>query len=154
MTRHNRRGRRPKLTPEVEATILRAVRNGFTLASAARLAGISRWTLFYWLRELSHFSHAVRAAQQEAAQVRIKANPRPLSRARYEHDATPAEMRVLLYKETMRTVKEGRVPYEVAIEALKMAVDELEDSMAEESLSFADDIAHGRVHGGRRSLAG
>lgn len=106
------------------------------------------------MRKFRDFRDGVRAAQKEAANVRIKANPRPLSRARYERDATPDEMRVMTYTEAMRIVQEGRVPYDVAIDALKMAVDELEDSLAEESLTFATDPVLARTHGGDRGLAG
>jgi transposase-like protein len=149
-------GRHTKLTAETQAAVVKAIEGGYTLGSAARMAGIGRWTLFKWIRDISHFSHAVRAAQKQAAETKIKANPRPLARARYEHDATPDEMRNAFYREIVRCREQGRVPYDVALDALQMAVDELQDIMDNESVSWAGDPAtapttapaHG-VHRGR-----
>jgi len=152
-------GRHTKLTPEVQQIIVDSILTGYTLGSAAKLAGIRRSTLFLWLTQgnprnapklFMDFSDSVRAAQKQAAEVKIKANPRPLARARYERDATPDEMRNAFFLEIIRCRKQGRVPYDAALEALQMAIDELEDSMAEESLSWVDDPVAAPVHGGSR----
>ena len=150
MNKQNPLGRKSKLTPETQGRIVQAVLAGYTLASAARMAGIGRQTMFDWLRAFPYFSDAVRAAQKTAATIKIQANPRILARARYEHKETPGELTNLFYAEIMRCRQEGRVPYDVALEALRLAVDELEDKMADESVSWADEPAKAPAHGGHR----
>ena len=43
--------RRSKLNPEVQRRILQAIQSGATYEHAAHFAGISRTTLYYWLRK-------------------------------------------------------------------------------------------------------
>jgi hypothetical protein len=58
-------------------------------------------------------------------------------------------------------IQDGRVPYDIALYALRMAVAELEDSLEAESLSWADDPVEtptraktsSRGHGGSRRKA-
>ena len=154
------RGRRSKLTPDVQAVIVRAIRDGYTLGSAARLADVSRSEMFLWLKcgrtrkspkLFSDFSDAVRAAQNQAATAKIKANPRPLARARYERDEQPEVLQNMFYTEILRCQREGRVPYVEALRALEMAADELRDRLADESLSWVDECTP--THGGDRGRA-
>lgn len=122
-----KRGRHTKLTPETETAIIEAVRNGLTLGSAARKAGVSRDSIFHWMQQFSDFSDRLRAAQSEAATVRIQSNPRPLARARYELRETPAELTQRAYREIMRLLTEGRVPPELHAGILELCMDEVSD---------------------------
>ena len=163
MQRH--RGRPTRLTPQVQSALLQAVQEGYTLTTAAHLAAIPYRTLTFWLwlgngkqnrrrsARFTEFTNLVRAAQQEAANAKIRANPRPLARARYEGDATPEEMRDLLFKEIMRCRKEGRVPYDITIFALEMALDTCRDILAQESISCAENYARARTHAGNRGVS-
>jgi len=155
-------GRPTRLTPEVGATVLDAVREGYGITSAARLAGLPWSTLKFWLwgadsgrlgGQFATFSTKVRAAQREAAKAVIRANPRPLARARYEHDASPEELRDLFFREVMRCQKEGRVPFDVARDAFQMAADTCEDRLVAESVGFAENFALARTHGGSRGVS-
>lgn len=142
------RGRRTKLTPEVQERIVQHIRRGFTLKAAAIHAGIAENTFFYWLRraeraqqpDLLQFLQSVRAALDERREVCIKANPRHLARARYEGGMTAQQIALKLSEEVMRTIEEGRVPWNVALTGLGIAVSEIEDKLAEESLSWAENF--------------
>lgn len=68
-------GRPSVLTPKAQATIIEALRRGNYLETAAALAGVSRSTVFAWLKEgesetgrpeLKGFAEDVRRAQGEA----------------------------------------------------------------------------------------
>lgn len=139
------RGRRTKLTPEVQEKILHHLRRGYTLKAAAIHAGVTEQTFFYWLRrgqkkhteELFSFSESVRVALDERREVVIKANPRHLARARYEGGMSAQQIAMLLSDEIMRTVEEGRVPWNVALTGVGMALSEIEEKLAVESLSWA-----------------
>ncbi len=71
-----RRGRRSKLTPEVQETICRYVRQGLTYETAARAAGISESTFYRWRArgekaqrgKFRQFWEAVKKAEAEAEQ--------------------------------------------------------------------------------------
>jgi AcrR family transcriptional regulator len=136
------------LTPDVQEKIVQHIRRGFTLHAAAVHAGISKTTFWYWFRrgqgkarnEFSDFSDSVRAALEERREVRIKANPRHLARARYEGGMTAQQIALKLSEEVMRTIEEGRVPWNVALTGLGIAVSEIEDKLAEESLSWAENF--------------
>ena len=84
--------------------------------------------------------------------VRIRCNPRPLARARYEFGEDNREVTVLVIREIDRLIAEGRVPLNVAVFALECSLDTLRDRLAEESVSWADDPARARTHGGDRGL--
>jgi hypothetical protein len=140
------RGRKTKLTPQTREIILRAIRDGYTLAAAARFAGAAYRTLWFWQRQFPNFRNAIISAQKEAVDIKIKGNPRALSRARYEQKATPQELTQKAYKEIMRTMKDGRVPYGVAVDALALAAAELEDMAIEQSVSWAEDPKKAKVH--------
>lgn len=70
-------GRPTKLTPELQASVVEAIRAGNYVETAAAFAGIDKTTLYDWLRQgatagsgpYHEFSHAVKAAQA-AAEVR------------------------------------------------------------------------------------
>ena len=49
--RKRRRGRPTKLSPEVAATIIRALRKGVFFETAAQIAGIAPRTFFYWMSQ-------------------------------------------------------------------------------------------------------
>lgn len=163
MDKPNPQGRKSKLTPERQGRIVQAILDGYTLESASRLAGISYSRLFGWLqlgadakspKLFWEFREAVRAAQKQAEETKIKANPRPLARARYERDGDPEALQNAFMLEVIRCRTEGRVPYDVAIEALEMALDEFRDKMADESISWAEDPVNAPVHGGHRGRSG
>ncbi len=140
-------GRRTKLTPEVQEKVLEHIRRGFTLRAAAIHAGISHETFYYWLRrgqrkkdtEFSDFSDTVKLALEERREVRIKANPRHLARARYEGGKTAQQIAILLAAEIERTITEGRVPWNVALVGLGIAVDEIERKFDAEAPSWVED---------------
>lgn len=142
------RGRRTKLTQEVRQRVLEHLRRGYTLNAAAIHAGISRSSLFYYLRqgqrkagsEFSEFSDSVRTAIEERREITIKANPRHLARARYEGGASAQQIAMRLSEEVIRTIEEGRVPWNVALTGLGLAMSEIEDKLAEESLSWAENF--------------
>lgn len=83
---------------------------------------------------------------------RIRCNPRPLARARYEFGEDNREVTVLVIREIDRLIAEGRVPLNVAVFALECSLDGLRDRLAEESVSWADDPAQARTHGGDRGI--
>lgn len=136
------------MTPEVQEKIVQHIRRGFTLHAAAVHVGIAKSTFWYWFRrgqgkvrnEFSDFSDSVRAALDERREVRIKGNPRHLARARYEGGMTAQQIAIKLAEEVLRTVEEGRVPWNVALTGLGIAVSEIEDKLAEESLSWAENF--------------
>jgi hypothetical protein len=45
-----------------------------------------------------------------------------------------------LSEETLRMIEEGRVPWNVALTGLGIAISEIEDRLAEESLSWAENF--------------
>jgi hypothetical protein len=55
-----------KLTPQVEAVILDALRRGNTRTAAAEAAGLPRETLSRWIARFVTFRHAVTRAEAEA----------------------------------------------------------------------------------------
>jgi transposase-like protein len=130
-------GRKIKLTADTAKIIIDAVRDGYTLKSIAKLAGITESTLYFW-RQLgtgagasspfSEFSESLRAAQAEARQIAVKANPRPLARARYEREESDDAIRQKASAEIVRCMREGRVPYALALQALDEARDMLEEA--------------------------
>jgi transposase len=65
-------GRPRKLTPALEAALLRMIRDGVSRAGAARAAGIEWPTFESWTRRFASFSSAVTRAEgaSEAALVR------------------------------------------------------------------------------------
>jgi hypothetical protein len=141
-------GRPTLLTPETQEQIVRRVREGYTLASAAREAGVNTYTLNRWLwrgrvrwgREFVLFVQQISAARTAAREARIKANPRPIRRARTERNEPDHVIRQLAYKEFHRVVTEGRVPDDVAREALQMVMDDIDDKLDlhEERRSWED----------------
>ena len=150
MVKRKARGRHTRLNPDTEAVIVGAVKDGFALTAAARLADVAERSVYNWLSASPRFKRAVLAAQKAAAEIKIASNPRPLARARYEREESPEQLTNLFYKEIVRCRQEGRVPYDVALAALRLAVDELEDKMADESISWADEPAKAPAHGGHR----
>ena len=142
-----KRGRRTKLTPEVREKVVEHLRRGYTLQAAAVHAGISQSSFFYYLRqgergkkvEFLQFSQAVRAALAERRETRVRANPRHLARARYEGGKTASELALLVAAEAERMITEGRVPWNVAITGLGIALDELDRKFDAEAPSWVED---------------
>jgi hypothetical protein len=141
-------GRPTLLTPELQEQIVRRVREGYTLASAAREVGIRYVSLFYMLtrgRQESagiyyNFYNQISEARSAAREARIEANPRAIRRARTERREPDHVIRQLAYKEFHRVVTEGRVPDDVAREALQMVMDDIDDKLDlhEERRSWED----------------
>ena len=52
-----------KLTPEVQAIIVTAVRTGASVGFAAELAGVSRRSVFNWMKDVEPFATAVSKAR-------------------------------------------------------------------------------------------
>lgn len=133
----NKGGRPSKLTPELQDRFCHCVRQGYSLADSARAVGVTRRSLFRWLHRGARqkeggfvtFCHALRAAQKEAKEIRIKSNPRPIARARYERGETLEQLSERFYLEIMRCIKEGRIPVPAARRGLKLAQDELLDAI-------------------------
>ena len=69
--RNIRRGRPTKLTESTQAAIIRLLQIGATRSQAAAGAGISRQTLYSWLRGAPDFRAAVAAAEKGATGPRL-----------------------------------------------------------------------------------
>lgn len=142
------KGRRTKLTAELQQNIVDLILRGFTLKAAAIHSGITERLLYYWMGrgrrsgkgEFFQFFQSVESALKKRKTVEIKANPRHLARARYEHEKSATEIAMLMAEEIDRMVVEGRVPWNVALVALASAQAEIEDKLAEESLSWAENF--------------
>lgn len=142
------RGRRTKLTQDVQEKVLEHLRRGFTLKAAAIHAGIAENTFFYWIRraekgatpELLQFLQSVRATLDQRREDGIRANPRHLARARYEGGKSAQQIAMALSEETIRMVEAGRVPWNVALVGLGLAISEIEDRLAAESPSWTENF--------------
>lgn len=140
-------GRRTKLTPGVQAKVIEHILRGFTLEAAAIHAGIAKSTFWYWFRrgqlkkrnEFSDFSDSVKSALIERREIRIKANPRHLARARYEGGKSASQIAILFAAEIDRMATEGRVPWNVALTGILIAQDEFERKFDAECPSWVDD---------------
>ena len=64
------RGRPTKRTPRVEDRLLRAIRNGSTMAMAARRVGVTRQTVANWASADPDFSRALGEARQAGRTIR------------------------------------------------------------------------------------
>lgn len=60
-----------KMTRSVQEAIIQALRSGVTRGQAAASAGVSRQTLYAWLKKLPEFKSAVEAAEDAAAAARL-----------------------------------------------------------------------------------
>lgn len=140
-------GRRTKLTPEVQEKVLEHLRRGFTVQAAAIHAGISVSSFFYYLRqgqrgkqtEFLQFSQSVKTALDKRRESTIRANPRHLARARYEGGKSASELAIMVAAEVDRMITEGRVPWNVAITGLGIAIDEIERKFDAEAPSWVED---------------
>lgn len=138
------RGRRTKLTPEVQQRIVTLIERGYTHVAAAHHSGVGKSTLFRWLRsgeaspdsEFREFWESVRAALKKRQEVVIKANTRSFARARYERNMSSQEIAMKLAEEVSRIITEGRVPWNVALMGLGVVQTELEDKLYDESVSW------------------
>lgn len=65
--------RPPKYSTERADAIVRAIRQGNTLATSARLGGIAYDTLNEWRKRFSEFSEAVTRAEAEAESLHVNA---------------------------------------------------------------------------------
>jgi transposase-like protein len=54
-----------KMTPAVRAALCRLLRDGYSRTAAAESCGVSRQTLYYWLRHHDEFARALEAAEAE-----------------------------------------------------------------------------------------
>ena len=78
--------------------------------------------------------------QENASPVILRGNSRKLSKDRYERKLNSLMLAVSLSTEIERLITEGRVPWNVALVALGVCVDQFEDKLAEESLSWAENF--------------
>lgn len=60
--------RRPKFTPETRAKILGAISAGAGLELAAKIGGVTRETVYYWIRRSPSFAEEVEIAREAAAE--------------------------------------------------------------------------------------
>lgn len=67
--------RRLKMTDNVQEAVVRLLRSGATRGEAAAGAGISRQTLYAWLKRLPDFHASVLAAEETASARRLRALP-------------------------------------------------------------------------------
>ncbi len=58
-----------KMTPAVRAALCRLLREGYSRTAAAERCGVSRQTLYYWLRHHDDFAQALEAAEAEEDRV-------------------------------------------------------------------------------------
>lgn len=79
----------------------------------------------------------------------LRGNSRRLAKDRYDRALSGQLLAVRLSAEVERLVTAGRVPWNVAIDGLGIAIAEFETRLAEESLSWARDFAP--CHGGDRA---
>ncbi len=81
------------------------------------------------------------------------AKGRHLRDARYERNLPPEDLIETVYQAVNRILSEGRVPFDIARLALEWSLDDQWDKMSEESVSWADDPAKARLHGGNRGVS-
>jgi Homeodomain-like domain len=58
-----------KMTPAVRAALCRLLREGHSRTAAAQRCGVSRQTVYYWLRHDEEFARALEAAEAEEDRV-------------------------------------------------------------------------------------
>jgi len=147
-------GRPSKLTPDVQAVLAKAVGGGLSHSEAAQQLGVSRRTVTRWIVQAQQTKSrlwSMIVAWSRTTQRLPRS--RPLARARCEHQVPADVLAALFYQELMETIQDGRVPLDVATNALEMAQDEVRDRLAEESLSFVKNPL-ARTHPGTRGLSG
>jgi transposase-like protein len=57
------------MTPAVRSALCRLLREGYSRTAAAERCGVSRQTLYYWLRHHDDFAQALEAAEAEEDRV-------------------------------------------------------------------------------------
>lgn len=81
-TTEPRMGRPTKLTPELQAALVKAIRSGHSIASAAELVGIGERTIYDWRKageagdatpELAEFAQALTQARAKSRDILISA---------------------------------------------------------------------------------
>jgi len=147
-------GRPSGLTPALAAKIARHLARGLSTGAAATKVGVPKRTLERWLQIASRDnSKWWQSIVFRAGGYRRLIHSRRLARARCEHGVGPEAMVAMLYSEIMEALTDGKVPLDVASKALEMAQDELRDTLAAESLSFArTELA--RWHPGDQRMSG
>lgn len=140
MTKPRRRGRTPKLTPEVHEAILESLRRGYPLTEAARHGGIHPATLFRWLergrKRPGPYRRFAAALAETLQPQRIEARPRHIRRA-YERRLAPSEIQILVYREMRRLLDEGRVGDRDALRAIEMICADYDEKVENLSVSWA-----------------
>ena len=77
---------------------------------------------------------------------------RSLARLRYEGDASAAQIVIVGYHKIMEFFTAGRVPINCQRDICVLAEMEIEDKLAEQSVSWAENPARARTHPGSRHL--
>lgn len=128
-------GRRTKLTPERQDTIVEAVQAGYTLESIAVSIGISRSTLFLWLRKNSELANAVKTAEKHRNEVSLRLCGLRVAKERYDYsggkEGILGQMQVEIENFRMR----GRIPLDLLVEGLEEALDHYWDELDEYTAS-------------------
>lgn len=76
--------------------------------------------------------------EENASPVILRGNSRKLARDRHERQMSALMLAVSLAGEIERIIVEGRIPWNVGLMAVGVVLDELEEKLAAESLSWAD----------------
>lgn len=79
-----------KMTPAVRSALCRLLREGYSRTAAAERCGVSRQTLYYWLRHHEDFAQALEAAEAEEDRVAAGAMLRRARRAAKPRTTTAA----------------------------------------------------------------
>ncbi len=129
-----RTGRKTKLTPEVAQIITDHLAAGATMGEAAQAAGVGRTTLKDWLQRgrlerRGRFAEFRRAVINAHRKARPMASPRHIRRGITERLLTDMEILRMVYAEIMRTLDEGRVPEDIAVQALDMALSDTREKI-------------------------
>lgn len=61
-----------KRTPEVEAELVQAIKDGLPYSTACEVAGIAASTFFQWMNEFPEFSELIKKANSSTAQRMVK----------------------------------------------------------------------------------
>lgn len=139
-------GRKSKLTPEVGRIITVHLAAGATMRESAHAAGVTPRTLRRWiarggLERSGPFAEFRRAVINAHRKARPKSSPRHIRRAVGERQLADSQILSMVYAEIMRTLDEGRVPDDIAVQALDMALDDAREKIMDQEgrMSWARD---------------
>lgn len=141
----HRRGRKTKLTKEVQEVFIAKFRRVGTLTGACHAAGITRVTAFNWLRrgtweksgQYREFLNAFVANLADLPHEVLSARTRHIRRA-YERKLNHTELSALVYREVSRIFEEGRVSDRDALAVIEMICQDFDEKVENLSLSWAE----------------